>query len=51
MDSNLLYKESDEARRQLAQVEGGVSSQSESEAEEEEGGDADKEQVRTYVDA
>ena len=29
MDSNLLHKETDEAKRQLAQAEGGESSESE----------------------
>ena len=44
MDSNLLHKESDEARRQLAQLEGAESSESEGE-EDEEQGDDDKEEV------
>ena len=45
MDSNLLHKESDEARRQLAQLEGAESSESESEGEEEQG-EAEKEEVK-----
>lgn len=45
MDSNLLHKESDEARRQLAQLEGAESSESESEEEEEGQGEANKEEV------
>ena len=46
MDSNLLHKESDEARRQLDQLEGDESSESESEGEEEGHADADKQEVR-----
>ena len=45
MDSNLLHKESDEARRQLDQLEGAESSESESEGEEEQ--EADKKEVQT----
>ena len=48
MDSNLLHKESDEARRQLAQLEGAESSESEGE-EDEEQGDDDKEEVHVHV--
>ena len=44
MDSNLLHKESDEARRQLAQLEGEESSESESEDEDAQT-DAEKEEV------
>ena len=46
MDSNLLHKESDEARRQLDQLEGAESSESESEGEED--GEADKQEVCIY---
>ena len=46
MDSNLLHKESDEARRQLDQLEGAESSESESEGEEEQG-EPDKKEVHT----
>ena len=45
MDSTLLYKDSDEARRQLDQLEGGESSESESEGDEEEGESDDKKEV------
>ena len=45
MDSNLLHKESDEARRQLDQLEGAESSESESEGEEDR--EADKQEVHT----
>ena len=49
MDSNQLYKESDEARRQLDQLEGTESSESESEGEEEAQGEADKEEVHVAM--
>ena len=45
MDSNQLHKESDEARRQLDQLEGEESSESESEGEGETQGETDKEEV------
>ena len=44
MDSTLLHKDSDEARRQLDQLEGAESSESESEGDEEEG-ESDKKEV------
>ena len=49
MDSNLLHKESDEARSQLDLLEGAESSESESEGEEEGQGEADKEEIRLCV--
>ncbi len=48
MDSNLLHKDSDEARRQVDQLEGAESSESESEGEEEEG-ESDKKEVHIHV--
>ena len=48
MESNLLHKDSDEARRQLDQLEGAESSESESE-EEEEQGEPDKKEVHVHI--
>ena len=48
MDSTLLHKDSDEARRQLDQLEGAESSESESEGDEEEG-EANKKEVHVHM--